>query len=137
MSSFFIFFFSSRSRHSSLLFFPALRLFFFFSSRRRHTRSLCDWSSDVCSSDLRAPDVGARPVALDEGDDGPIGHLQAPVGVDRDGIGSGGDLRLWALHGGPRLAPTGGHERKGKVWDDAVSVSRGAGAELGAQLPAP
>src|SRR5260221_5630018 len=27
---------------------------FFFSSRRRHTRSLCDWSSDVCSSDLSA-----------------------------------------------------------------------------------
>src|SRR5438034_9144493 len=27
--------------------------FFFFSSRRRHTRSLCDWSSDVCSSDLK------------------------------------------------------------------------------------
>src|SRR5204862_729875 len=25
---------------------------FFFSSRRRHTRSLRDWSSDVCSSDL-------------------------------------------------------------------------------------
>src|SRR5438034_5150260 len=25
---------------------------FFFSSRRRHTRSLCDWSSDVCPSDL-------------------------------------------------------------------------------------
>src|SRR5438034_6062535 len=24
---------------------------FFFSSRRRHTSSLCDWSSDVCSSD--------------------------------------------------------------------------------------
>src|SRR5260221_9376463 len=29
-------------------------VFFFFSSRRRHTRSLCDWSSDVCSSDLPA-----------------------------------------------------------------------------------
>src|SRR6266496_4094595 len=28
--------------------------FFFFSSRRRHTRSLRDWSSDVCSSDLRS-----------------------------------------------------------------------------------
>src|SRR5438132_5487400 len=28
------------------------RICFFFSSRRRHTRSLCDWSSDVCSSDL-------------------------------------------------------------------------------------
>src|SRR5688572_31590806 len=26
--------------------------FFFFSSRRRHTRFDCDWSSDVCSSDL-------------------------------------------------------------------------------------
>src|SRR3989344_6410581 len=24
----------------------------FFSSRRRHTRLTCDWSSDVCSSDL-------------------------------------------------------------------------------------
>src|SRR5256886_12495692 len=29
------------------------RVFFFFSSRRRHTRFDCDWSSDVCSSDLR------------------------------------------------------------------------------------
>src|SRR6266568_5915314 len=28
--------------------------FFFFSSRRRHTRWNCDWSSDVCSSDLLA-----------------------------------------------------------------------------------
>src|SRR3712207_7888130 len=27
--------------------------FFFFSSRRRHTRYWRDWSSDVCSSDLR------------------------------------------------------------------------------------
>src|SRR5688572_33287788 len=26
---------------------------FFFSSRRRHTRFDCDWSSDVCSSDLK------------------------------------------------------------------------------------
>ena len=29
-------------------------VFFFFSSRRRHTRFTSDWSSDVCSSDLRA-----------------------------------------------------------------------------------
>src|SRR2546430_3194744 len=27
-------------------------IYFFFSSRRRHTRFDCDWSSDVCSSDL-------------------------------------------------------------------------------------
>src|SRR5882762_9341352 len=32
-----------------------LRFFFFFSSRRRHTRFKCDWSSDVCSSDLGRP----------------------------------------------------------------------------------
>src|SRR2546430_10428389 len=31
-----------------------LSIFFFFSSRRRHTRFDCDWSSDVCSSDLSA-----------------------------------------------------------------------------------
>src|SRR5256886_10818946 len=33
---------------------------FFFSSRRRHTRFDCDWSSDVCSSDLfpRENEVG-------------------------------------------------------------------------------
>src|SRR5260370_13181395 len=29
-----------------------LIFFFFFSRRRRHTRFKCDWSSDVCSSDL-------------------------------------------------------------------------------------
>src|SRR2546430_634105 len=34
--------------------------FFFFSSRRRHTRFDCDWSSDVCSSDLIwSPDLGS------------------------------------------------------------------------------
>src|SRR5437763_1630461 len=31
---------------------PSLRVFFF-TSRRRHTRYIGDWSSDVCSSDLR------------------------------------------------------------------------------------
>src|SRR5690242_21383801 len=42
---------------------------FFFSSRRRHTRLTCDWSSDVCSSDLepvRAHDpdlLAAQPLA--------------------------------------------------------------------------
>src|SRR5260370_32358874 len=33
--------------------------YFFFSSRRRHTRFKCDWSSDVCSSDL-VGDLEAR-----------------------------------------------------------------------------
>src|SRR5438034_8362591 len=47
MSLFFCMFFC-------VLFFVFFVFFFFFSSRRRHTRSLCDWSSDVCSSDLVA-----------------------------------------------------------------------------------
>src|SRR5689334_24174954 len=45
--------------------------FFFFSSRRRHTRWNCDWSSDVCSSDLvpldlriERPDTLAWPAPL-------------------------------------------------------------------------
>src|SRR5256886_4215553 len=33
---------------------------FFFSSRRRHTRFDCDWSSDVCSSDLIAGASSAK-----------------------------------------------------------------------------
>src|SRR2546430_4511174 len=37
--------------------------FFFFSSRRRHTRFDCDWSSDVCSSDLE-DEVGVLDVPL-------------------------------------------------------------------------
>src|SRR2546427_12961366 len=35
--------------------------FFFFSSRRRHTRFDCDWSSDVCSSDLVLRQRGLTP----------------------------------------------------------------------------
>src|SRR6266480_7110300 len=39
-------------------------LFFFFSSRRRHTRLTCDWSSDVCSSDLGADGVQRTATSL-------------------------------------------------------------------------
>src|SRR5260370_2802182 len=45
---------------------------FFFSSRRRHTRFKCDWSSDVCSSDLLVhvidQRVGDMPVRREEFD---------------------------------------------------------------------
>src|SRR5256885_11785742 len=37
---------------------------FFFSSRRRHTRLQGDWSSDVCSSDLRTTIIRADMDAL-------------------------------------------------------------------------
>src|SRR2546430_3408875 len=39
---------------------PLATPFFFVSSRRRHTRFDCDWSSDVCSSDLDHPDRPER-----------------------------------------------------------------------------
>src|SRR5690625_6406970 len=41
---------------------------FFFSSRRRHTRWPRDWSSDVCSSDLRSKPMHARVVGWHEWD---------------------------------------------------------------------
>src|SRR2546430_13092876 len=56
--------------------------FFFFSSRRRHTRFDCDWSSDVCSSDLlivqKATELGAHRIVpiLSE-------RTVAHVGADR------------------------------------------------------
>src|SRR5690606_39806815 len=37
------------------------RSYFFFSSRRRHTRFSRDWSSDVCSSDLRCSESTPAP----------------------------------------------------------------------------
>src|SRR3712207_7662591 len=50
---------------------------FFFSSRRRYTRYWSDWSSDVCSSDLRL-----RPVV-------PGSHRKPWVREDDRGRGSG------------------------------------------------
>src|SRR6478735_6567152 len=61
--------------------------FFFFSSRRRHTRLQGDWSSDVCSSDLRtgSPPVVA-PAAQRAGPVGEIGALTRFCGRNRAGI---------------------------------------------------
>src|SRR5256886_10793897 len=49
--------------------YASLTVCFFFSSRRRHTRFDCDWSSDVCSSDLIAdphPKVRAAAMRISE-----------------------------------------------------------------------
>src|SRR5688572_30882778 len=54
------------------LFFVFL-FFFFFSSRRRHTRFDCDWSSDVCSSDLSATSDQREQAA-----DAPVRDLRSP-----------------------------------------------------------
>src|SRR5260370_6314870 len=57
LSQFFVFL--SRIRYLSVILCSRCLFFFFFSSRRRHTIFKCDWSSDVCSSDLVVPREGA------------------------------------------------------------------------------
>src|SRR5260370_41886306 len=70
---------------------------FFFSSRRRHTRFKCDWSSDVCSSDLRGVEQQAVPpleagAGVEVAAGGGVGGRQ--LGGDRKSVGEGkrGDL---------------------------------------------
>src|SRR5438034_8650921 len=71
-----------------------LLFFFFFSSRRRHTRSLCDWSSDVCSSDLDR--LTQEPRALHA-----HAHHPEPHGVaGRDAPGAQRRWREGRAHGG-------------------------------------
>src|SRR5688572_31369370 len=53
----------------------------FFSSRRRHTRFDCDWSSDVCSSDLQKK---RKPDSLKEAP-------SDPEGVQRPSEGGAGE----------------------------------------------
>src|SRR5256886_4815716 len=45
----------------------ARRFAYFVSSRRRHTRFDCDWSSDVCSSDLGLDDAHADEIGSPDG----------------------------------------------------------------------
>src|SRR5256886_7342924 len=82
---------------------------FFFKSRSRHTRFDCDWSSDVCSSDLRngweeqaqkrkgygqRPDFRSPPKLGDRGE-----CQRAPATVERAKIqiGNGRGLRLGSV----------------------------------------
>src|SRR5688572_31787330 len=51
---------------------------FFFSSRRRHTRFDCDWSSDVCSSDLFGGSAATRGGSHRPGDDQAVGRDVPP-----------------------------------------------------------
>src|SRR5256886_16223149 len=66
-------------------------VFFFFSSRRRHTRFDCDWSSDVCSSDLDAAHF-AGAYDFKERRYGEVLLILAEALVERDGVISDADL---------------------------------------------
>src|SRR6266498_471367 len=72
-----------------------LVLFFFFSSRRRHTRCGRDWSSDVCSSDLRRQ--ARRRCDL---------HAREPDGRDDEG-GEAMTMRTFAMMTSMMLAALG------------------------------
>src|SRR3989338_2865730 len=63
-------------------YYSSLLAVFFFSSRRRHTRWNCDWSSDVCSSDL----VGTRQDDAEVNQ--PSGQQVRDMRVNNDSSGS-------------------------------------------------
>src|SRR2546430_9190563 len=88
---------------------------FFFSSRRRHTRFDCDWSSDVCSSDLFCTSiVGTGSILALK-----LDSLNAPSGWRR-----GPAFTWWpSMSGklatagfGSTCAPGSGERRVGKEW---------------------
>src|SRR5689334_24290931 len=62
-------------------------VFFFFSSRRRHTRWNCDWSSDVCSSDLTTdpPDISHVMQGIEELLDQSIAAVPFTIGEKASG----------------------------------------------------
>src|SRR6266480_5876120 len=85
-----------------------LLLVFFFSSSRRHTSLTCDWSSDVCSSDLGLERVALRHLALLQGERrlpvevglAPADAHAALAVVDRQvGVGLEDAYLALALHG--------------------------------------
>src|SRR2546430_11073063 len=88
---------------------------FFFSSRRRHTRFDCDWSSDVCSSDLMANPRGTGGGLVPLGE---LPKIDAAGGPPARGAGGGGRRGAPAgprLYGGTEL--TGSEEgRGGEEW---------------------
>src|SRR2546426_8583450 len=77
-------------------------LVFFFSSRRRHTRLQGDWSSDVCSSDLRQDEAGGLLPALDE----PALDEQAVDAHARRGLGHALHYRRPSRRGRSRNSST-------------------------------
>src|SRR2546427_11623294 len=95
--------------------------FFFFSSRRRHTRFDCDWSSDVCSSDLETSDDGG-PLGI------PLDRL--PEAAHQGGVRLPLDVLGW-IEGGeaPYFSLSLIFDRKPPAWD-AVSASANSSAVL-------
>src|SRR6267143_4178822 len=103
---------------------------FFFSSRRRHTRWNCDWSSDVCSSDLvgrHEPDQhGGEPHGDDGDEEGVLAadeiadaaEDQRPEGADEEARRVRAERAEQRGRLVPRREEQGGEERR----QDGVQV---------------
>src|SRR5882762_11265994 len=93
---------------------------FFFSSRRRHTRFKCDWSSDVCSSDLEEllPGGGA-------GEGGAVVEGAAEAAEVEQPFGSAVEGHPHAVEevddGGRRVA----HALHGRLLDEEIGAADG------------
>src|SRR5256886_15600213 len=112
--------------------------FFFFSSRRRHTRFDCDWSSDVCSSDLklgRSLERFARLRRLAPRDDDiTVAHARVLAWADRtaaagalyDSVLARAPDRTDALAGRARtVAWSGDLDRAQGLWGEALGPHPG------------
>src|SRR5260221_1216108 len=96
---------------------------FFFSSRRRHTRSLCDWSSDVCSSDL---DFGRDVLEIIAAR---VNESEGPARVSGPALGHGDRHLAGQIFAGQRAW------RRDQILDrtlrdDMSAVNAGAGADV-------
>src|SRR6266508_275199 len=107
--------------------------FFFFSSRRRHTRWPRDWSSDVCSSDLKGAAARRRPES--KGTARQQGQWHREEAVPSVEIGMIGIGRMGA--GMSRRLLTGGHRVIAYDRDPrALEAVTHAGADSAASLKA-
>src|SRR5699024_11700345 len=71
--------------------------FFFFSSRRRHTRSKRDWSSDVCSSDLKLRERNRNYLEFQVSDDNKaIMLLESQFGISDYEVHAEGNIRVYS-----------------------------------------
>src|SRR5205085_5904568 len=101
-----------------------------FSSRRRHTTFDCDWSSDVCSSDLAAREIGDGELTPFLAEQAELDH-QHRIAIARSNVcelAAEGDLvRLQVLATFPDAASLDQPEIGRASCRESVLISEGGG----------